>query len=359
MNNQTDWKLLLRHLSGETTIEDAEQIEAWLASDPQNEKLMALLQTAWDSPEKDVKPSNLEAAWERVSTKAGITIPLEEIPAQVLRMPIADSHGEDRVSATYRHHRISVYQMLRYAAVVVFILSLPLIYIILSQSPASQAQSVEMEKLVVEYGKQAQLSLSDGTIVKLDAGSELVYPKEFSGNTREVHLIGEGYFEVAHNPEKPFIVHANGAKIRVLGTRFNVSAWSLLQRVEVAVSEGKVSFRAENKTEGMGIVIPRGRMSVMRTDGVPMKPFRVDIEKQTAWQDRELILENTPLYEALDQLSRWYGVEVILPDPIYRSVKITGTFKNKSVEHIFEAIGLMINLEFERNGKQIIFHQPQ
>lgn len=355
MNNQTDWKLLLRHLSGEATVEDGERMKAWLASNPQNEKLMALLQTAWDSPEKDVKSSNLETAWERVSTKAGISIPLEETLPQILQTADADFRGKAAVKATYRRRRTTVNQMLRYAAVVIFMLSLPLIYLVLNQSPASQTQAVGMDTLIVGNGKQAQLSLSDGTIIKLDAGSKLAYPKEFTGNTREVHLTGEGYFEVAHNPKKPFIVHANGAKIRVLGTRFNVSAWSLLKRVEVVVAEGKVSLRPENN-EGTGIVIPGGRMSVMRKNGVPVKPFRVDVKKQIAWQDRELILENTPLYEVMDRLSRWYGLEVKLPDPVYNSVKITGKFKNKSHDHIIEAIGLMLNLSFEQNGNQIIFH---
>ena len=72
--------------------------------------------------------------------------------------------------------------------------------------------------------------------------------------------------------------------------------------------------------------------------------------------NRELILEQTPLYEILDRLQRWYNLSIELPSPIYNSIKITGTFKKKSIEDILEAIGLMINLNVKREKNTVIFY---
>ena len=90
----------------------------------------------------------------------------------------------------------------------------------------SEDDSNSMNQLVIPYGNQSRIVLSDNTVVWLNAGSRLVYPTHFKERTREVMLIGEGFFEVAKNAEKPFVVKVSGIDIRVLGTKFNVSAYS-------------------------------------------------------------------------------------------------------------------------------------
>ena len=89
----------------------------------------------------------------------------------------------------------------------------------------------------------------------------------------------------------------------------------------------------------------------------PIKPEKVKIEDHLAWMKRNLIMDNTPLNEVLDRLARWYNLKFVLPSPVYEQVKITGTFRKKSVDHILEAIGLMINLTYEREKNVITFKQ--
>ena len=107
----------------------------------------------------------------------------------------------------------------------------------------SQSAEAEMNQLIIPYGKNSSIRLPDGTMAYLNAGSELMYPTVFGGKTREVVLIGEGYFEVAHNPEQPFVVKINGLSVVALGTIFNISAYPSDKIVETMLVQGKVVLR--------------------------------------------------------------------------------------------------------------------
>src|SRR5699024_6359912 len=89
--------------------------------------------------------------------------------------------------------------------------------------------------------------LSDGSIVLLNPGSKLVVPKHFASSTREVTLTGKAYFKVAHNPERPFIIHSQKGNIKVLGTRFVVQSYPDSKGLMVVVAEGRVALKANEK----------------------------------------------------------------------------------------------------------------
>ena len=124
------------------------------------------------------------------------------------------------------------------------------------------------------------------------------------------------------------------------------------------VVDGRVSLREESKENSSGVVIGKGKMSYLASNHPqPIRPVKVDVEPHLAWMNRDLILTSTPLYDVLDRLSRWYDLQFRLPSPLYENVKITGTFKKKSVDHILEAIGLMTQLDYKRNGKTVVFYR--
>ena len=107
----------------------------------------------------------------------------------------------------------------------------------------SQSAEAEMNQLIIPYGKNSFIRLPDGTVAYLNAGSKLMYPTVFGGKTREVALLGEGYFEVAHNPEQPFVVKVNDLSVVALGTVFNISAYPSDKIVETMLVQGKVVLR--------------------------------------------------------------------------------------------------------------------
>ena len=163
-------------------------------------------------------------------------------------------------------------------------------------------------RLVIPKGKTYELKLSDGTHVWLNSESELIYPTNFTGNTREVILRGEAFFDVAKDASKPFIVENNQMKIKVLGTSFNVSGYVSERLQNVTLVNGSVQVQIDND-------------SAFRIS--PSEQFSYDKEKQTtsiqvvntdlytAWTEGKYIFKDTRLEDILSKLQRWYDFEII------------------------------------------------
>ncbi len=347
MNDSVTMKLILKYLSGSISQEEKNELTAWLESDIKNKKALTLYERVWSTQEKEGENVNMQTAWNNVAKKAGIALPFEETTINTLPVQIPKSQTITRYG----------YQFLRYAAV--FLVAVSLLFLFKKTTQTTQAP--EQQQILVQYGKQNSVVLPDGSKVILDAGSKLSFPKGFDGNVREVFLSGEAYFEVTHNPKKPFVIYANKGIVTVLGTKFNVRAWQFdNEEVKVVVAEGTVSLRANTTNKEAGAIINKGKMSYL-TDAhlTASVPTEVNVNTYLAWMKRDLILQNTPLNEVLDRLSRWYNLQFKLPSPVYNRVRITGTFHKKSVAHILEAIGLMTHLNYTRENNTIKFYQSK
>jgi ferric-dicitrate binding protein FerR (iron transport regulator) len=345
MSESIDWQLLARYLSGECSQEERNKIEAWIASDMENLKTVELMRVAWNVPEPQQQKSDVKKLWSEVAEQAGISAQSEDqkVPgtsekAKIIRWPFDFQAGS--------------YRILRYAAVLLAATSL-VYFFGKGVGIFPWGQSSELQTLIVERGVRQSTTLSDGTIISLDAGSNLSYPKNFTGDTREVSLNGEGYFEVASNAAKPFIVHANHAVVRVLGTKFNVRAWQPDKKVTVAVSEGKVSLRSEEGAAGDVVVIVRGQASTLPESGRPSEPHPVDIDQYLGWMNNEVAFDDAPLQEILYQLERWYDVQFILSDSTLAEEHLTIHIQNKSIDDILELISVLTDLRYRHMGNII------
>ncbi len=344
MEDSTYYKLMLKNLSGSISLKEKGVLHTWLESDEKNKKLYTLYEQIWHTTEKDNEMVNMKTAWNTISKKAGIALSYDDLRIDATPEKIPTGHYKSGYG----------YQILRYAAVFVVAFSL----VFLFKKTTQTTQMPEQQQVLVQYGKQSNIVLPDGSRIVLDAGSKLSFPKKFAGDSREVFLSGEAYFEVKHNPAKPFIIYANEGIITVLGTKFNVRAWKFDDNeVKVAVAEGIVSLQGSSSKKEKAAVITKGEMSYLTsTHLTPTRPKKVNIEDHLAWMRRELILESTPLNEVLDRLSRWYNLRFRLPSPVYNHVKITGTFQKKSVGYILEVIGLMTHLDYKRENNLITFY---
>ena len=202
------------------------------------------------------------------------------------------------------------------------------------------------------------INLSDGTKVTLDAGSSLSYPEKFSGsNTRSVTLSGKAIFEVTRNESVPFVIHAKNGLITVLGTKFNVSAWPKNDDVTIAVIEGKVSLRPDDKNSNQEAILTKGKMSSLSADGKVTPPVDVDILKFTSWINREIYFQNETFGTVIDQLERWYDVKIELKDSSLFDNRITVFIENKPLKENLKVIAALMNLNFEIN-KNIVVLSP-
>jgi len=182
-----------------------------------------------------------------------------------------------------------------------------------------------MNQLVIPYGNQSKLILSDNTVVWLNAGSRLVYPTFFNGKTREVLLFGEAFFEVSKNAEKPFIVKTSDVEIKVLGTQFNVSAYAEDKVIQTVLKEGSVAIRQNNAAFfDNEIVLKPNQMASFAKTSNETKLYDVDASYYTLWTKGLLSFDDVDFNRILKKVERFYNISVNFSEPILGTIRISG-----------------------------------
>lgn len=156
------------------------------------------------------------------------------------------------------------------------------------QEEEEEKITIQNNHLVIPKGKTYQLLLSDGTRIWLNSETEITYPTRFVGNKREITLIGEAFFEVAKNKEKPFIVNANGMEVKVLGTSFNVSCYTADKTISTTLIEGSVSVKTENKKT---VTITPSEQFTYNRDNAKTDIRIVNTELFTSWMMENISLK--------------------------------------------------------------------
>lgn len=211
----------------------------------------------------------------------------------------------------------------------------------------------EMNRVIMPFGKNSRITLSDGTKVWLNAGSQLLYPSTFTRKTREVLLIGEAFFEVTHNKEKPFIVRTEHIDVEVFGTSFDVSAYTDDKFFETVLVDGKVGIEVKKEGFLSGkekiILLPNQRIVIDKVEG-DTKVSQVDVSLYTSWKDGMLKFETENLDRILRKLERYYNKKVIIKDTSLGGYKISGKLDLKSsMEEVLDVIQLTVPIDW---GKQ-------
>lgn len=215
------------------------------------------------------------------------------------------------------------------------------------QTPAQQAL-VYYEK-IVPYGKKIQLSLPDGTQVWVNSGSKLKYPSNFTGSKRELYLEGEAYFDVTHDPKRPFIIHTGRVFTQVLGTAFNIKAYDS-NKMSVTVARGKVSVGLQRKL--LSVLTPNQCLSYNQLSG-DSKKYKVNASR-LRWMSGDLIFDNTNLGEAAQVLERWYNVKIAFANPKAKAFNFTASFlKHEDIDQVMNVLSELSRFRYERNANEI------
>ncbi len=207
-------------------------------------------------------------------------------------------------------------------------------------------------QLSTPRGGQYFVELPDGTKVWLNAESSLQYPARFSGNTREVKLLGEAYFEVKSNAKKPFIVTTNTEKVEVLGTHFNINSYEDVDFSTVTLREGKVKVAPLNNPSNTHILTPN-KQAIIR--GSDMEEVSVNAEEYIAWKNGEFMFNNEPLASVLQKLSRWYDFDYSIA-PALKDLKIWGSIsKYDNFDKVLRIIKITDKkIKLNIKGKKVI-----
>ena len=192
-----------------------------------------------------------------------------------------------------------------------------------------------------------RMVLPDGSKVWVNSASELSYPLAFSKTSRNVTLRGEAYFEVTHDQNRPFIVSTAHGAIKVLGTSFNLKAYHNAIS-NVTLLNGSIELTNENKTSKR--IVPGQKVEF---DGREMRVSQANIEKETAWRKGYFYFEHDQIPEIMEQLSRWYGLQVVYQGPISKKTFGGSISRSVSLAEALELIKRGAGLEFEINKKTV------
>ncbi|MFA6083232.1 FecR family protein [Mucilaginibacter sp.] len=209
----------------------------------------------------------------------------------------------------------------------------------------------QFNTLSTARGETYKVNLPDGTQVWLNAASSLTYPTVFTNKIRKVELKGEGYFEVAKNKEKPFVVDANGVEIKVLGTHFNVSAYFDDQTITTTLIEGSIQMRHDHNV----VLIKPGQQGVTAIDRGDISVQSADTEQAMAWTNGDFSFKDASIKDVMKIASRWYDVDVEYVGNNIKQKRLRGTVSRyKNITELLNNISFTSGIHYKIEGRKII-----
>lgn len=211
-----------------------------------------------------------------------------------------------------------------------------------------------MNKIIVPTGGEYNLTLSDGTLVYLNAESVMTFPKHFTGEKREVSLEGEAYFHVMASNEHPFIVKTKDMDVMVTGTEFNVKAYPDEMNVQTTLLQGVVTvFSGCDKKEK--VEIKPNQQAEWCRHSMKMRVKEVDPDLFMAWKDGRFIFRQDRLEDIMRTLARWYEMEVVYLDESVKNMFFAGKLnRSEEITPILNVLRATDKLSVEVQGKKIV-----
>lgn len=254
-------------------------------------------------------------------------------------------------SQTINFKKSNIISWMLKAAAVILIPVVAFLFYTLSENSRLTNQiatvSVDSLEVIAPIGSRTVVELSDGSVVHLNYGSRIKYPQNFFGENRGVTLIGEGCFEVAHNPDKPFVVSTEGINVKALGTTFNVNAYPENEDIITTLVEGKVvveKIKNNGNTETIKEMIPGQHVIYQKNTG-GVKSSMENVKKYIAWKDGKLVFDNEPIGQIAQRLSRMFNVEIEV-DKAVSEYKYTVTFVDEPLFQILELLSVATPVKY-------------
>lgn len=204
---------------------------------------------------------------------------------------------------------------------------------------------------VVPLGSQTRIRLPDSSVVVLNAGSVLKYPATFGKKERNVYLEGEGYFKVAKNREKAFLVYAGDTRVKVTGTVFNVRSYPDDEQTEVDLIEGGVHVSVGEK----GVFLKPNERALYNRKSGSLERQSYETYKSALWTTGKLSFVNTSFREILKEIERKYNVKIHVMSPQVENEYFSGTIHaDMALQEVFNFIDVDKKYAFESSGNTIL-----
>lgn len=323
-------ELLAKYFSGDASSAERSEVEEWRNQSNENASEFLEASEVWNQQLKG-QEFDTESALRSIKQK------LDFDSGKVVTM----NTNEESQNSSFR--------FLKYAAGIALIFALGLIYWITSGpgiAPSATYATLE--------GEVKEVKLADGTIVTLNANSELVVMEGYNEVTRSVQLIGTAFFDVARDESKPFVIDAGNSEVKVLGTSFLVRSDDEASMTEVIVKSGSVALSSEKGRTNTSVVLSPGEIGIndSRKPGV-LKRNNQD-KNYLAWKDKMITFHRTSLSEVAEVLMDVYKIEVSFDGKI-QNCQMTAQFRQQSIESVVEIISQTFGFEVKNKGKEYKF----
>ena len=339
MDRNKATKILNKYLSGRFPAEKERLVQQWIIKESNQEEKEQASLGYW--VELDIRADdNTLLAYKRVENKiADVT---ERTYIKTASQP---ENSERQIADTVK---IPLYKTLtRVAAILI-----PLFIIAGGYYYYYGSTKNSMTEITVAYGEDKHLFLPDGTEIWVNAGTTIKYPNEFSSEERLVYLDGEAYFSVKKDVSKPFIVRSKTLSVRVLGTRFNVKAYSGDEKAIATLTSGKVEVTTDTKESK--ILNPNEQLIFNKATSA-IDIVEVLSSETDSWLTGQLIFDNVPLKEILQTLERRFDITINnktnIPDSKLYAVKF---LKNESLDEIMSIMEELAGFTHDRSENKMI-----
>ena len=366
------WDLIAKKLAREATPGELKELEDLLRAHPELYYPLQTIADFW----KSSNPGDLEKA------ELAFDRHLDRIKEHGIGFTptVPEDHGQTHDTGHGRRSKtVLVTTMSLLVVLIGFFVGRFIFHQHISKLPAVSAPMKEFSEVATRDGSRTSLLLPDGTHVWLNAGSRLTYDKTYGAQLREVNLIGEALFDVAHNAAKPFVIHTTRVDIKVLGTRFNVKSYPTDKTTEATLLRGSIEVSIKARPDEKIILKPNEKLVIANDDSAlhrnllphtektsKVNESLVDIRKpaydasgtniETSWVDDRLIFQDEAFGSLAKDMQRWYGVSIRFTRPGQEEWRFTGNFRKETIQQALEALKLTAPFTYTINETQITIY---
>lgn len=328
---ETTKQLLISYFSGRCTDEEIQLAEAYIASGVNPELVETCMQQAFEVlPATALLPleqEEQERAWLTFSLMTG-KLPLPEVPVIPMRKRMS---------------------WMKYAAAVLMLGAALIALQYFLPGSADKASEQHFTVFKAEKGVTKQLRLTDGSLIWLFPGSGMELPDDFNETDRRITLHGKAFFDIAKNPQKPFLVQAGDLTTEVLGTSFEVNTTNK-EFMSVMVKTGMVGIKQKGKE--LLRLLPDQQLRYFKNS----ESFTVSAANaaaQSNWISGDLVFDNASLVEIFKTLEQWYGVTIDMNEEKWKDKRISMNIRGQSITQVMELLAFASDFKFNQKDKYI------
>jgi transmembrane sensor len=368
------WNLIAKKLAGEASPEEIRELERLLKNNPEVHYPMQTISDIWNSSASPDK-NEAEAAFSRHLDRM-----LEQQTDFPSTEAVSQATAFDQQFQSHSRRRALIVSLSLTIGIGLLTVAIWPRHQAPAPVPVAHQPAPAGNDIYTANGSRTHLTLPDGTLVWLNAGSRLSYGKNFNAASREVTLTGEAFFDVAHNTQKPFLIHTARIDVQVLGTSFNVKSYPSDRTTEATLIRGSIEVLIRDRPSEKIILQPDEKLVVANNTGIlhRLNPGRyaaegpgdpaVAIRKptyeqktgaiiETSWVDNKLTFQEETFGDLARQMERWYGVTIQFAVPSLADLQFTGSFKEETIGQALDALKYTAKFNYQIEGNLITINK--